>query len=123
MTKTRHDEMKDRFEAFDAAHPEVWVMFKRFTFDRIERGHQHYGANAIVERIRWEAAGGGDTVLEFKINDHYPPHYARKFHLAFPYHAGFFRTRVMTSKAKPATDRPPSTPADIGDTQETMGQW
>jgi len=101
--KTRYDEMLLEWSRFHDAHPEVWKLFKRFTFDRIERGFRHYGAGAIMERVRWETSAGADPELEeFKINNNHRAFYARFFMGYYPEHEGFFRLREQTSEA----DRP-----------------
>jgi len=96
--KTRYDEMREEWSRFHDAHPEVWILFKRFTFDRIERGFAHYGAGAIMERVRWETAAGAGEEEEFKINNNHRAFYARFFMGHYPEHEGFFRVREQTSE-------------------------
>jgi len=79
------------FEKFDKANPRCWQLFAHFTHEAIEANAIHFGAQAILERIRWETAI--NTQGEFKVNNNYAPFYARKFHEEFPEHKGFFRTR------------------------------
>lgn len=101
---TRHDQIKRRFERFDADNPGVWSLFKKFTFDVIEtKRHKHYSSDAVVQRIRWHTSieTTGESV---KINDHYRAYYARKFHAEFPQHDGFFRNRKQVSKSMPARE-------------------
>ena len=101
--RTRHDEMLEQAQRFDAQHPIVWQLFRQFTFDRINRGFKNYSGNSIVERIRWQTdqAETGDN--QFKINNNYAPYYARKFMQHYPEHEGFFRTRRQTSQDNPPT--------------------
>lgn len=95
--KTRADQIRARFERFHAANPQVWELFKKFTFQLIAAGRAHYSSDAIMQRIRWHT--DVETVGEpVKINDHYTAFYARMFHKEFPAHDGFFRNRVQTSK-------------------------
>lgn len=81
-----------RFWEYHRANPQVYELFKRFTFEKINRGAQHLGASAVAERIRWETSLNteGD---EFKINNNYRAYYARLFMRDFPEHEGFFRVR------------------------------
>lgn len=58
----------------------------------IAAGRLKIGARLIGERIRWECAIQ-TTDVEFKINDHYWPFYARLFMTEHPRHAGIFETR------------------------------
>lgn len=102
----RHDELRRNCQEFHKEHPEVWRMFVEFAFDRIERGFQHYSADAIFHRIRWEMAQPTyEKGEEFKLNDHYTAFYARAFMKRYPKHDGFFRTRTQKSKDEPPTLR------------------
>lgn len=101
--KTRHDQIRERFEKFHAENPQVWELFKKFTFQLIRVGHKHYSSDAIVQQIRWHTAV--ETVGEVtKVNDHYRAYYARMFHREFPEHDGFFRNRVQKSKDEAARE-------------------
>ena len=111
--ETRHDEMFEQFQAFHRAHPEVWMLFVRFTWECINRGFKHYSAQGIYERIRWESAGGDGSGYHFKLNNNHRPFYSRRFMDVFPEHEGFFRTRVQTSKGDRPTNLPPLTPEDF----------
>ena len=110
---TRYDELRAEVKKFSAAHPEVWRLFSKFTFDRIGLGFKNYSANAIFERIRWETDQAQGT--EFKLNNNYRPFYARAFMTQYPEHDGFFRTRKQISKAAPAVRRPPLGPKFFSD--------
>lgn len=109
---TRYEEMRRQFEAFDAEHPRVWSLFKRFTFNRIERGFKNFGAKAVMERIRWETAEAQTPEDHFKISNNLTSFYARKFHAAYPQHDGFFRTHHQPSRHAPPTHLPPFGPQD-----------
>lgn len=75
------------------ANPEVYELFKKYTFEAIAAGHEHYGAKGIIERIRWHTSveTKGDA---FKINNNWAPFYARLFMLHHPDHDEFFRLRA-----------------------------
>lgn len=81
------------FRRFDRANPEIWRLFKRFTFDKIRDGFRHYGARDVIHRIRWETAVVEKSDSGLKINNDWSPYYARKFHETFPHYDGFFRLR------------------------------
>ena len=86
LQDSRHAELRREVEAFHVEHPRVWELFKQFTFDRIERGFEHYGAKSIWERIRWETDQAQvDQAVSFKLNNNYPAFYARRFMVAFPH--------------------------------------
>lgn len=114
MIETRYDEMKRDFFKFHKEHPEVWRLFRRFTFDRISLGFKHYSSYAIFERIRWETdqvpTEGKD---EFKMNNNFRPFYARAFMKKYPEHEGFFRVRHQKSKDEPPVRRPALKPSDF----------
>ena len=108
----RQEEMRQQVIDFHKEHPEVWTLFVKFTFDRINRGCKNYSVNGIFERIRWETNAGGDGEAHFKIGNNHRPFFARAFMRKYPEHNGFFRTREQTSKDSPANGREPMTPAD-----------
>jgi hypothetical protein len=79
------------FAEFDEANPVVWDLFQRFTGEAITAGLEHFGSQAILERIRWETTISTSGV--FKINNNFGPFYARKYHRQHPSNDGFFITR------------------------------
>jgi len=101
MTRSRYEEMREATIQFHKKHPEVWTLFIKFSFERIQKGYIHYSARGIFQRIRWETDQAKTNESEFKLNDHYSPFYSRRFMKQFPQHNGFFRTRIQTSKNQP----------------------
>ena len=76
---------------FIAEHPDFWSWFVWYALEVIRAGHSHYGAKAVVERVRWhQAIAGGD---DYKLNNNFTATFAREFHRQYPEHDGFFRTR------------------------------
>ena len=105
VDESRLDQLHRLAVEFDKEHPEVWEMFVFFTFDRMKLGFQHYSADAIFHRIRWETAKPEyEKGAEFKLNDHYTAFYARWFHNSYPEHDGFFRTREQKSEQRPPSN-------------------
>ena len=103
--KTRADQIEERFKLFHEANPQVWELFKKFTFEAIAAGLAHYSSDAVAQRIRWHTTVETKPVAEgdsTKINDHYRAYYARMFHREFPQHDGFFRNRVQPSQKRGA---------------------
>jgi hypothetical protein len=88
-----------RFAEIDAANPEVWRLFVRFTFELIHRGFAHYSADAVLHRVRWETAAALEDDRTFKINNNWSAFYARKFHDHYPKHDRFFRLRASMADA------------------------
>jgi len=87
--------LTDRFEKWDNINPHFYIMFKRFTFEAINKGHNHLSAWLVSNRIRWET-----TIVTqgnpYKISNDFIALYARKFMKDYPQHQGFFKTKEMT---------------------------
>ena len=81
---------KENFEEFHKNHPEIYNLFVKFTNMATQR-KKYYSAKAIFHRIRWESMISGEG--DYKIDDGWISHYARKFMDDFPQHSGFFQTR------------------------------
>lgn len=82
----------ERFIEFHGQHPEVFEMFAAFARKARGAGLQRYSARAIWERLRWHfRVEQGDA--EFKLNDHFPPYYARLLMASDVMFAGFFERR------------------------------
>lgn len=80
-----------RWWGFHADHPHVFDLFVRYALTA-KRNDRKVGARCIWERMRWElqVEASGEP---YKLNDHYPPYYAR---LAMQVEAeleGFFEVR------------------------------
>tara|TARA_S200002703_G_C3770242_1_gene237139 strand:+ start:254 stop:544 length:291 start_codon:yes stop_codon:yes gene_type:complete len=86
--------LMNRFNNFNRDNPEVYELFKRFTFQAINKGHTRLSAWMIANRIRWETQI--ETVNDdYKIGNDYIALYSRKFMKDYPEHDGFFRTKPM----------------------------
>jgi len=85
---------KENFEKFHSKDPVIYEMFKKFA--NIATQHRdYYSAKAIFHRIRWETMVSGEG--DYKIDDGWIAHYARKFMTEYPEHDGFFQTRRRKS--------------------------
>lgn len=86
----------DSYIKWDAANPQFYPLFVRFTLELIERGYKKFGVRLIWERIRWESflQTQGDP---WKLNDHYHSIYARRFMEEHPEHKGVFRLRTKNT--------------------------
>ena len=84
----------NRFLEYHTAHPDVYDYFDRFAMEVLDAGHIVYGANAIMERIRWEYdLADSNTREAFKISSEFIAFYARMWMENNPEHRGFFNTR------------------------------
>jgi len=93
---TRADQIYRRWIEFHRERPEVYELFKRYTFQVIQAGYVHYSADAVIHRIRWHVHIEKRAKDEFKLNNHYVSYYARLFMREFPEHQ-IFELRVRTS--------------------------
>ena len=95
---TRPSASEQKFIIFHEANPEVYELFKKFTFQAMNRGHKHLSAEMIINRIRWETKvvttdEAIKTIGKLKINNDYKPFYSRLFIVEHPQHKDFFRLR------------------------------
>mgnify|MGYP001398883216 CR=1 FL=1 len=112
--RSRYDQLYAKFQAFDAAHPDVWIAFERRALTLHGQGHTNYSSRTILEWMRWHTEhtpGGSD--YQFKVNDHFPPFYARKFMQHYPDLVEFFRMREQPSLHAPPTIRRELEPIDF----------
>jgi hypothetical protein len=86
---------KERWYAWHLKNPNVYHLFKHFTFEALrERKHKHLGAWLVVNRIRWETSIS-TTGEDFKISNNFIAYYARLFMEEYPEHKGLFRTKLL----------------------------
>lgn len=82
----------ERFAAFDAANPEVYERLRELALFAKHRGRT-VGIRLLWERLRWELFVELEPTKEgFRLNDHFPPFYARLLN-ADPALTDFFETR------------------------------
>jgi len=82
---------KENFEVYDAQNPDIWEMFKKFSL-QVAAKRKYFSAKCVFHRVRWETAIGNTG--DFKIDDGWISHYARKFAKEFPQHEDLFSFRV-----------------------------
>ena len=99
----RADQIYARFKLFHAENPEVWTLFKRFAFEVIRRGREHYSVNAIFERIRWHVDIETESSDELKLNNDFRAYYARMFHAK--HDIMLFELRRLRSNNSPGYDQ------------------
>lgn len=87
--------LTDKFNQYHKDNPQVYELFKRFTFMAIKRGHNRLSAWMIANRIRWETSIETFSVDEYKISNDYIALYARMFMRDHPQYDGFFKTKEM----------------------------
>lgn len=99
---TRADQIFAHFEKFHRANPHVWGLFQRFTLDIIRSGRKNYSAYMIFHRIRWHTDIETRSETGLRICNNHIPYYARMFHVKYPEFDGFFTSKKLTTKDKPA---------------------
>lgn len=101
-SRSRADQIYERFVQFWRDNPDVWRLFVRFTNELITAGFEHYAVGAVFERIRWHVNIETKSHDGLKLNNDFRAYYARLYHVAFPKHDGFFRNRKLNSSKRPA---------------------
>lgn len=88
-------DLKQRWWIWHKNNPRFYALFKKFTFQAIDKGHEKLSAWLIANRIRWETmiVTTGD---DFKISNDFIALYARLFMHDYPEYKGFFRIKRMT---------------------------
>jgi hypothetical protein len=82
---------QEAFEEHHRQHPEIYARFCHYAKQAAAR-RDHYSAKSVFHRVRWDTEIGESG--DFKIDDGWISHYARKFMADYPEHEGFFETRV-----------------------------
>jgi hypothetical protein len=81
---------------FHQENPEIYDLFKRFTFEAINSGKEKYSAWGIIHRIRWHT-DMETTGSEYKISNNNIAYYSRLFMEDYPRFEGFFQTKKMST--------------------------
>ena len=85
-------QMVKKWRRFHEDNPEVYALFKKFSFELISVGFRSYSAKSVFERIQWHT-DVQTRRSKFKLNNNYTAYYARLFHVDHPHHNEFFETR------------------------------
>lgn len=88
--------LQQRFEAFDAANPHVFVALEALAQDWFDAGHSSLGISMLFETLRWQAGiqTRGDA---YRLNNDFRSRYARRLIEAHPSWDGAIRTRALTA--------------------------
>ena len=86
--------VRESFERFHAENPVVFKLFTRFALEAYASGIRHYGARALLERLRWELKVTIKT-HDYKINNNYIAYYARLLAAEDARFADFFEFRQL----------------------------
>ena len=83
---------KENFIKHDNENPEIYAMFVKFAL-QVASVRSYYSAKNIFHRMRWETAIE-EKGSDFKIDDGWISHYARKFMDEYPKHNDLFQIRI-----------------------------
>jgi len=92
LTKTIIMNLKERFEIYHKENPHIYHQFRFYALEVIKSGFKNFGAQMIIEKIRWET-GVVSKNSDFKINNDYAAFYSRMFMSEYPNYKGYFRLR------------------------------
>jgi hypothetical protein len=88
--------LREKFDEYHKRNPQVYEAFRKYTLQAIQSGYKHFGAQMIIEHIRWRTAiVKGDH--DFKINNDFASFYSRMFILEYPSYSDYFRTRTSVA--------------------------
>jgi hypothetical protein len=90
--------IQERFEAFDAAHPDVYATFALMAGQLRAAGKTRIGAKRILEVIRYEHDTSGKDTSGWKINNSFSSRFARKLIQSDPTYAPYFETRELKAR-------------------------
>lgn len=96
MSIDTHAERERRFRDFHAANPHVYRELLSLAREAKANGARKIGIRMLWEVMRWNQRGylaTDDPNSAFKLNDHYPPFYARLLIAEHPELEGLFEVR------------------------------
>ena len=91
------DSIEGRFEAFHAAHPEVYAELVRLAREYRAACAGRLGIGMLWEVLRWQTAVGS-TTGSYRLNNVFRSHYARRIMATEADLVGIFDTRELRSR-------------------------
>lgn len=93
------DSITAAFEAFHAAHPEVFAQLRSMAVALVEGGWRHLGISMLWETLRYRTMLGSSPDDEpFRLNNNYRSRYARLLMESDDRLADVFETRSLRAK-------------------------
>lgn len=84
----------NRFVKFHIANPHIFDQLKKMALVLKKVGHKRWGMRNLWEKLRYDLAIANNSgSSEYKLNDHFPPFYARLLMRDVPELDGFFEIR------------------------------
>jgi len=100
---TTHEDLhgktiKESFDEFDKNNPRIWRRFQALGFEAMNAGKTKTSSKMICNVIRWETYIATVKVDDYKINDSFTAHYARKFVEKYREHKNIFEFRRLRAR-------------------------
>jgi len=82
-----------RFDRFHTKNPHIYERLREMSLALLAKGYKHWGMRNLWEKLRYDLAVETEGASDFRLNDHFPPFYARLLMQQCPELQGFFETR------------------------------
>lgn len=92
---------EEAFWKYHEKNPDIYAAFDRFAQDAVRSKRDTFGAQMIVERVRWYMAIEREDDA-FKVNNNFSGYYARLWMRDNPQQRGLFRRRRLRAKHAPS---------------------
>lgn len=91
-----HFTLREKFELFDAANPEVYTLFVKYAKEVLSKGIKRYSIWAVANRVRWHYLFETERPSgeQFKISNNYLSFYSRKIMRDEPELNRFFQVKA-----------------------------
>ncbi len=87
--------IEEAFNIFHKDNPHIYQKFAEQCFLAVNKGKKKTSAKMIINVIRWHSYLETNTDDEYRINDAFSAHYARKFIEDYPQHNELFELRRL----------------------------
>lgn len=94
----RDASIRARFLRFHLTNPAVYDELVAMARELRSTGHRRFGIRMLWETLRWRRMIRTTDPSGYKLNDHYPPHYARLIMDREPDLEGIFDVRELRAK-------------------------
>jgi hypothetical protein len=96
--KRPHQTIQERFEEFNAAHPEIFAYLVALSFELYFKGRARYGIKSLYERARWHFVVEKDADEDFKLPNNYHSRYALLIMQKHPELEGLFELCALRTQ-------------------------
>ena len=91
--------IRERFEAFHSANPQVYEILLKMTWDLHRKGKRRVGIKMLWEVVRWQVETGElVTTNQFRLNNVFTSRYARLIAASDPLLAKIFEQRRLVAE-------------------------